>query len=159
MAVQKPIIALVPGSFNYSAIYNSLIEKFTSLGHSLHAMELQTVGKRPGPLPTIYDDAASIASELEKLADEGKEIVLVGHSYGGIPVSQCMKGLSREAREKAGKPGGVVRVAYLTALVPALGEAAADVLEGCPTGYTGIDEVSFRHNFAAFLPVKRISED
>jgi alpha-beta hydrolase superfamily lysophospholipase len=142
MAGRKPTLVLVPGSFNYAKTYIPLIEKFKSTGYSLHTIDLRTVGKKPGPPPTIYDDAAFIASEVEKLADEGKEMVLVGHSYGGIPISQCMEGLSRAAREKEGKQGGVVRIAYMTALVPALGESAVVGLEGCPTGYTEADEVS-----------------
>jgi pimeloyl-ACP methyl ester carboxylesterase len=148
MAAQKPIIAFVPGSFCYSSIYNNVIEKFTSLGHTIKPIELRSVGKKPGPLPTIYDDAAAIASELTKLADEGKEIVLVGHSYGGIPISQCMEGLSRAAREKEGKKGGVVRLAYMTALVPAIGTNAVTQMEGCPALPTQPDEVSLHETFS-----------
>jgi len=142
MAAQKRTLVLVPGSFNHIEFYIPLIEKFTSeTGYPLHTVALRTVGKKPGPLPTIYDDAAFIASEVEKLADDGKEMVLMGHSYGGIPISQCMEGLSLAAREKEGKKGGVVRIAYMTALVPAMGENALAGLEGCPTGYTETDEV------------------
>lgn len=154
MASQEPTIVLVPGSFNYSAIYTAVTDKFTALGHSLKAVELRTVGKRPGPPPTMYDDAAAIASEVEKLADEGKDVVLVGHSYGGLPISQSLKGLSRAAREKEGKKGGVVRLAYLAALVPAIGENVVAGIEGCPSGYTETDEVSLHEPATVILSLE-----
>ena len=92
------------------------------------AIKLETTGKKPGPLPTIYDDAAVIRQVAAKLADEGKDVVLVGHSYGGVPATEAIKGISKAEREKEGKKGGVVRVAYMTCLVPAVGENAGDVL-------------------------------
>jgi surfactin synthase thioesterase subunit len=80
----------------------------------------------------MYDDADFIAQEITKLADQGKDVVLIGHSYGGVPVSQCGEGLSAEARAKQGKKGGLVRLAYMTCLVPALGQNARDILAGAP---------------------------
>jgi hypothetical protein len=141
MAAQHPTLVLIPGSFNFISSYTGVIAAFTSLGHTIHALDLRTVGKKPGFPPTMYDDAAFINAELTALADEGKEIVLVGHSYGGIPVSESLKGVSREERKAVGKKGGVVRVAYLTALVPEVGGDAASSLEGSPGGYIEPGEV------------------
>ena len=80
----------------------------------------------------MYADAAFIAQEIEKLADEGKDVILIGHSYGGVPLSESTKGLGKEEREKEGKKGGVVRLGYLTALVPPVGTSAGGVLAGVP---------------------------
>ena len=44
------------------------------------------------------------------------------------PASQAMKRLSKYERAKAGKKGGVVRLAYMTAVVPAEGVAAGGAL-------------------------------
>ena len=96
----------------------------------------------------MAEDAASIHAELEKLADEGKEIVVIGHSYGGIPVSEAQKGLSLEERRKEGKKGGVVRLGYLTAFVPPVGISCATSFPPNPnpetqdTGRTVLGEVS-----------------
>lgn len=87
---------------------------------------------RGGSLPTMYDDAAFIAKELVKLADEGKEVVIVAHSYGGTPSSECPKGLGKEERQKQGKKGGLVRIAYVSCLVPAVGSPAMALLSDIP---------------------------
>jgi pimeloyl-ACP methyl ester carboxylesterase len=76
----------------------------------------------------MYDDAEYIAELATELADQGKDIVLMSHSYGGTPASQSMKGLSRSERAKAGKKGGVVRLAYMTALVPEEGVPAGGAM-------------------------------
>lgn len=87
-------------------------------------------------MDSLADTAArkstKIAKEVEKLADEGKNIVLVPHSYGGVPTTESTKGLSRAERQAQGKPGGIVRLAYMTCLVPAMGMPAAAVLGEVP---------------------------
>jgi hypothetical protein len=76
----------------------------------------------------MYDDAAVIASEAEKLAEDGKDVVIIAHSYGGIPASQSTKGLEKQDRKSQGEPGGVVRLAYIASIVPAKGKSSQDVL-------------------------------
>jgi pimeloyl-ACP methyl ester carboxylesterase len=80
----------------------------------------------------MYDDAALIAKVAEELADQGKDVILIGHSYGGVPISQSPKGLVKEERKAQGKPGGIVRLAYMTCLVPTIGQSAQDVLNTIP---------------------------
>lgn len=46
----------------------------------------------------------------------------------GVPATESLKGITKKEREQQGKLGGVVRIAYLTALAPRLGETAFQVL-------------------------------
>ncbi len=136
-STSKPSIILIPGSFGLPEFYNPVFELVRAKGYDIRGVHKPSVGlssrqPRPGPLPTMYDDAAHIAKEAEKLIDEGKDVILVPHSYGGVPTSQCTKGLSKKERQEAGKPGGIVNIAYLTCLTPALGQAAKDVLATVP---------------------------
>jgi len=80
----------------------------------------------------MYDDASFVAKEVQVLVGEGKNVILICHSYGGTPTSQSTKGLSRAERQAEGKEGGIVRLAYMTAVVPALGASAQDVLADLP---------------------------
>lgn len=123
MTSPLPSLLLVPGSAVPASFYDNFISVIQSLGLSAKAVSHVTVGRRaPGePLAHMYDDAAAVAAEARKLADEGKHVVLLGHSYGGMVISQCTKGLSVREREAEGKAGGVVRLIYLTAIVPKLG--------------------------------------
>jgi hypothetical protein len=136
--MSKPSILLIPGSFALPEFYDTVVNAVSAKGYSIHALHLPTVGPKPGPVdadpPSMYDDAALIAKEIEILVNKGKDVVLIGHSYGGVPMSESTKGLGKE-REKEGKKGGVVRLGYLTALVPAVGTAAGAVLAGVPEEY------------------------
>lgn len=78
----------------------------------------------------MYDDATHVASFITRLADAGEEVVLVAHSYGGTPASECMSGLSVESRRKEGKEGGVRRLGYVTAVVPKVGGGLAETMVG-----------------------------
>ncbi|KIW65443.1 hypothetical protein PV04_07702 [Phialophora macrospora] len=136
-STSKPSILLIPGSFALPEFYEPVFELVRAKGYDIQGLHKPTVGlsarqPRPGPLPTMYDDAAYIAGEAEKLADEGKDVILVPHSYGGVPASQSTKGLSKKERQEAGKPGGIVSIAYLTCLTPAPGQSAKDVLATVP---------------------------
>ncbi|KAI1753992.1 Alpha/beta hydrolase fold-1 [Xylaria castorea] len=130
--MSKPYILLVTGSFAMASLYDDLVARVKAHGYDMKALHLPTVGLAPGvgrdtPAPTMYDDAAFIAKEIETLADTGREIVLIAHSYGGMPATESMKGLSVQERQKQGKKGGVVRLAYKTVLLINPGHSAIEV--------------------------------
>ncbi|KAJ4388021.1 hypothetical protein N0V93_008626 [Gnomoniopsis smithogilvyi] len=120
-----PTLILIPGAYTPHTIYNDFLPLLRAHNIEAYALPLQTVGRRPLPAPHMYDDAAFIATEVRKLVDLGKRVVLLGHSYGGVPISQCTEGLSVKERAAEGKKGGVARLVYLTALVPRPGETAS----------------------------------
>ncbi|KAH8666972.1 Alpha/beta hydrolase fold-1 [Xylariales sp. PMI_506] len=138
--MSKPSILIVPGSFAHPSLYDNLVEALAKHGYELRALHIPSIGLEAGvgrdiPPPSMYDDAAFIAQEVNKLADEGKDVVLIPHSYGGVPATESVdKSLTKEAREKDGKKGGLVRLAYMTCLVPAVGQTAKDVLDELPPG-------------------------
>ncbi|KAF3033230.1 hypothetical protein E8E11_001691 [Didymella keratinophila] len=119
MATKKPTIVLIPGSFLHSSHYTPTLQPLIDAGISIHVLDPPCYHtKKPGPPPTMYDDAFFIAKFVEGLADQGEEVVLVSHSYGGTPASEAVKELSVTERRKSGKKGGVVMLAFVTAVVP-----------------------------------------
>jgi hypothetical protein len=63
----------------------------------------------------MEDDAIAIQNVISKLANDGQQIILVMHSYGGIPGTESAKGLSREIRQAKGKAGGIIALVYVSA--------------------------------------------
>ncbi|KAI1458314.1 alpha/beta-hydrolase [Annulohypoxylon moriforme] len=131
----RPSILLIPGSFGIPDFYNNIFKEIAAKGYEIKGLHLPSValkdGARGAP-PTMYDDAAFIAKEVTTLADEGKDVMLIGHSYGGVPITQSTKGLTKGERQKQGKIGGIVRLSYMTALVPSLGSSPVDILNTLP---------------------------
>ena len=130
-------IIFIPGSYVLLPGYQQLFDAVSKAGVDIKGLHPPTVGPssrqgRDGPAPSMYDDATAIAQEAERLADQGKDVILMGHSYAGIPMSQCTKGLGKEERKAQGKLGGIVQLAYMAALVPPVGGSAASLLGRFP---------------------------
>ncbi|EUC35680.1 hypothetical protein COCCADRAFT_24366 [Bipolaris zeicola 26-R-13] len=129
----RPTVVLIPGSFCSANAYDPIVTPLRSKGYDIQVLEppCYPAGyerKSDGAPPNMYADARYIKEHVEKLVDEGKEVVFVAHSYGGIPATESLKGITKKEREQQGKLGGVVRIAYLTALAPRLGETAFQTL-------------------------------
>ncbi|KAJ6562572.1 Alpha/beta hydrolase fold-1 [Mycena capillaripes] len=140
----KSTIIIIPASFSPLSLYTTVISDLESHGYSVHGIELETVGRRE-KAPTMYDDAAKVASLVSKLSDEGKDVVLVAHSYGGVVACESSKGLAKSVREKEGKQGGIVRIVFVAAVVPLEGQVMADVTVGMKLEgeYMFMDTASF----------------
>jgi hypothetical protein len=124
----KPTILIVPGGFTLPELYNDVVNRVSSEGYAIQALHLPSVGYKTNVPGTMEDDAAFIASEISKHANEGKDVVLIAHSYGGLPATESTKGLSRAERQRQGKSGGLVRVAYISCLILPVGESDASVI-------------------------------
>lgn len=64
------------------------------------------------------------------MVDEERDIVVVAHSYGGVVASCAVEGLDVPALRRAGKIGGVIMLAYLSAFVLPKGASLMDGLHG-----------------------------
>src|SRR4051812_35514827 len=77
----KPTIVLVHGAFADASSWSGVMQRLQDRGY--------TVIAPPNPLRGADSDAAVIASVLKTV--EGP-VVLVGHSYGGIVISEAAQG-------------------------------------------------------------------
>ena len=74
----------------------------------------------------MLDDAAHLHGIVEHLANDGKDVVLVMHSYGGVPGTQSVNGLTRQERSEQGKQGGVTDLVYITGFLVNEGQNVVD---------------------------------
>lgn len=114
---------LVPGSFSPTSFFEKVVPLLESQGYIAVPTALQSAGERPQGPATFEDDASFIKATLQKLADEGKDIVLAMNSYGGYPGTESTKGMSKKEREAKGEKGGVIALVYLASFLPAVGES------------------------------------
>ncbi|KAJ7719923.1 Alpha/beta hydrolase fold-1, partial [Mycena metata] len=128
MSSTKPEIIIIPSSFCPLKYYDPVVADLKARGYSVHGVELETVGRRDTRAPGVYEDAAAIAALASRLVDKGKDVVLVPHSYGGVPACEAAKRLAKTVREKEGKAGGIVRIVFVSAVVPKEGESLRDVM-------------------------------
>jgi len=146
----KPTIVLVHGAFADASGWNGVTERLQDRGY--------TVLAPANPLRGVSADAAYLRNVLSHVSGP---IVLVGHSYGGVAITNAA----------TGNPN-VKALVYVAAFAPAQGEtvqglstpaggsmlgvATLDVApDGTPDGLEGTIKVAaFREVFAADLPRK-----
>ncbi|KAL4731855.1 hypothetical protein ACLX1H_000850 [Fusarium chlamydosporum] len=107
-------VVIIPGSFAPPSLYKPLAQSLARDGIQSNIVDLPSVGRREGKEPaTMTEDAEEIVSVVERLLDEDKEVILLAHSYGGVPATQSLDKLSRKNRQARGKEGGVLKIIYL----------------------------------------------
>jgi pimeloyl-ACP methyl ester carboxylesterase len=96
--------------------WHRMVEPLAALGMDTRAVELTSCVKPPisltGALGDMHADADAVRAALD---EEDGPIVLVGHSYGGMVITDAAAD-----REE------VKRLVYVTAVMPDLGETMAD---------------------------------
>lgn len=126
----KPVIVFVPGAFSRPSDFDPVSGPLRDVGYEVHVVHHpSSPDVLVDPTPSMYDDADNIRRLAEALSDEGKDIVIVMHSYGGLPGTQACEGLSKTDRLRASKSGGIVRLLYVAAAIAPVGSSMAGVLQ------------------------------
>lgn len=111
----KPTFVLVPGAWHKPEIYASVMDTLGIHGYPTISLPLPSAGAMP-PNMTFEEDVNAIRDCLTKLVDvEEKDVVLVVHSYTGMPGAEAPKGLGKKERQGKGLKGGVVRLVFIMA--------------------------------------------
>ncbi|KAF5686886.1 hypothetical protein FDENT_5613 [Fusarium denticulatum] len=117
-----PHVVIVPTSFAPPSLYSKLVESLAQHALETTVIDLPSVGLRDTlPAASMEEDAEHIKTVTTKLADEGHDIILVMHSYGGICGTESTAEVSKAERQVSGKPGGIVHLVYISSPVPEMG--------------------------------------
>lgn len=101
--------------------WHKMVEPLAAAGVRSRAVELPSCRDQPlgtGPLGDLYDDVAAVRSAL---AEDDEPAVLLGHSYGGIVITEAGHGVPN-----------VRHLGYLTSMLPDVGESQASLVGGDP---------------------------
>lgn len=113
---------LVHGAWHGAWTWERIAPHLRAAGHDVRALTLSGVGERIGEISTRIDLETHIGDVVSFVRTQDlRGVVLVGHSYGGYPVTA--------AAERLGAEGRIDAVAYLDAFVPRHGERMLDYLD------------------------------
>ncbi|MWB97408.1 alpha/beta fold hydrolase [Agromyces seonyuensis] len=121
MSAAQPLVVLVHGAFAESASWNGVLEHLDGLGIDAVAVA--------NPLRSLAGDAAYVR---DVVAASSRKVVLVGHSYGGMVISEAGAGDDR-----------VVGLVYVAAFVPEHGQSALELSNSEPGSTLGDALVSY----------------
>jgi len=120
-------VLLVPGSWHGAWAYDAVAERLGRAGVNVTAIDLPSNAGSAG----LAEDAAAVRTALDEISEP---TVVVGHSYGGIAVSEGA----------AGSPDAVGLV-YLCAFMLDEGESLLDVLQHRLPDWLSLDEATGSH--------------
>jgi len=124
----KPTVVLVNGAWANNASWSRVIKRLQYGGY--------TVVAPPNPLQSLTGDAQTIADFLQTIPGP---IVLVGHSYGGMVISNAA----------TGNPN-VKALVYIDAFIPDEGETALGLDSSQPGSVLGAGPPNTVFNFVPF---------
>ena len=134
----KPHLVLIHGSWHTPSIWSHLLPLLHAHGYTTHTPFNPSVSSA-GPQVTHRTDATHIAALTRSLSDAGHLIILIMHSYGGVPGTESTRSLLRASREAAGQPGGIIALVYLSAFLLRKGECVADTMDPPPRQAFDVD--------------------
>lgn len=107
---------LVHGAYHGAWCYTKLVPLLQDAGHIVIAVDLPGHGKNPKPIHqvTLSNYVNHVCQIIDSQSDP---VILVGHSLGGITISQT-------AEERSDK---IKYLVYLTAMMPRSGESRMDI--------------------------------
>ena len=112
-------VLLVPGSWHGAWCWDNVLDRLTAAGVVARAIDLPSNDGASG----LADDAAAVR---DALAEIGEPAVVVGHSYGGVAISEGAAGAA-----------GLV---YLCAFMLDRGEALLDAMQHQLPDWIDLDE-------------------
>lgn len=113
---QKPshIYVFVPGGWSSSLTYKKIDSILTAQGHIVYRLTITGLGERrhlASPAISLSTHIADVVNVI--LVEDLRDIILVGHSYGGMVLSGVVEQV----------PERVKRLVYVDAFVPNNGES------------------------------------
>jgi alpha-beta hydrolase superfamily lysophospholipase len=119
LSMSKPTYVLVPGAWHSPEIYKDVVDSLAKHGYPTISLALPSVGATPA-LYDFSEDVTAIRSCLAELVSQDKDVILVVHSYAGLPGGEATKDLGKKEREAQGLKGGIIRYVVINGfIVPA----------------------------------------
>jgi pimeloyl-ACP methyl ester carboxylesterase len=111
---------LVPGAWHGAWCYRRVADRLTSRGHKVYPMSLTGLADRSHLASDSVDMSTHIKDVVNLVKWEGlKDIVLVGHSYGGLVVTGAAEEIGSDTAS----------IVYIDAFIPDPGQSMADIIK------------------------------
>jgi pimeloyl-ACP methyl ester carboxylesterase len=122
-------VVLVHGAWVGGWMWERVLPLLAARGIEAHAVDLPSCGAGAESGAGLHGDAAAVREVLDRVQGE---IVLCGHSYGGMPITEAAAGHER-----------VRRLLYLCAFMPAEGQSLLGLFGGAVPSFWRIrDDLS-----------------
>ena len=132
MAATKPTILLIPAAWSHPSTYDVFISHLQHLSFPTAYAPYPSINPSHPAITDAAHDAETVLQQslLPLIQNEDKDVIIVMHSYGGVPGSSAARGLSMIQRKKKGEKGGIIGLIYISGIVLPAGASVADGVGG-----------------------------
>lgn len=127
--MSQPTLVFSLGAWSTPAVFDGVRARLGALGFPSECPTYPSAGAEP-PYKSLEDDVSTLRRVLVAFTDQGKDIIIVAHSYGGVVASSAVEGLAKSTRAERGKQGGVIKVVYVAAFALDKGQSLLGLLGG-----------------------------
>lgn len=133
---QKPTFVLVHGAWHQPAHGAKLVKALEGHGYNTVAVALPSSVEEGASIPEdMQTDVDEVRKSILKVLDRS-DVIVVTHSYGGLPGSAAIEGLDTATRKKEGHNTSVVALAGISTFLQPVGMTVGDGREENPPGCT-----------------------
>ncbi|KAK6209465.1 hypothetical protein LQW54_006318 [Pestalotiopsis sp. IQ-011] len=126
----RPAFLVVCGGWHPPAAYDKLREQLEGRGLEYRCPPLPSMGPSAAGV-TYHADVDAIRAAALPLFEQGREVVLVAHSAGGVPAVVATQGFETSQRAARGEKGGFKQIIFIAAVViPIRGSDTLQTLGG-----------------------------
>lgn len=149
MPTPNPTILFIPGSWLPPSTYSTFLSHLQTASFPTAYATYPSLNPSDPSTATPAADSQHVRGKylLPLVEEEGKDVVVVMHSYGGVVGSAAAKGLSKSVRTRSGGKGGVIGLIHITGFVLPHGSSVVDAVGGELSPWVKQNEVRPRVSF------------
>lgn len=106
----------IPGAWHGPEVFDQVADQVKKAGYKTDYITLRSVNPKEH-LRNFQPDVDLIREHTLRAADAGEKVILVGHSYGGIPMTEAAHDLDWKSRQSQGKKGGVTHLFFMCSFI------------------------------------------
>jgi surfactin synthase thioesterase subunit len=115
---QKPALILIPAAFSKATVYDKVKRQLSKAGYEVTAIDLPSVGSQAAHVDRT-PDIQVVQNALAHRLLEGKNVILVGNSYGATVICDAVKDFEHQSSLKhSGSNGKILGLIFVSLYSP-----------------------------------------
>lgn len=135
-------IVLIPGAWIKPSFYEPFLNALDTAGYPARHAGYPSLNPSDPLIASCQRDSDALNKMIRPMVDdEGLDILLMMHSYAGMPGASAAAGLAKTERLRQGKAGGVVGMIFMAAFVVPELQTCAGLMGGSLPSWIRLDDV------------------
>lgn len=122
-------VLFVPGAWHSPDCFDPVIQRLEATNYKTLKIHLPSVNP-PSHHRDFKADVSHIRAQIEMAIDDGRQILIVVHSYGSLPANEAIRGLDISTRREKGLKGSVAHLFFCCSFIITEGHSLISAFGG-----------------------------